>query len=66
MSSKLNLRINKVEECLLQSKMTELNRVLVGFDLEPIRKSEIAHLALRRAIKHVKVNKNGVYVDLPL
>ncbi len=49
---------------MLRDKSIEINKILIGEGIQPLKDSELLHLVLKDAIKRIKVNKEGV-VDLP-
>ncbi len=58
------LRLTAKEQELLRNKTTDLNKRLVACNREPLKDSELAHIALKVGISSLKVSQSGeVIVD---
>lgn len=60
----INLRLSDWEQNELRKKCTEINKLLIKENKEPMKDSELAHAILKKAITNVKLDKNNnIYIE---
>ena len=60
----ITLRLTDWEQEELRKKCTEINKILINSNKEPLRDSELAHELLKIAIKKSKLDKNNnIYIE---
>lgn len=53
------LRLNTKEKELLREKAVEINKILIGKRLEPVKDTELAHIILEESIGCAEVTASG-------
>ncbi len=58
-------RLTDKEVEWIRVKSTEINKILINSNKEPLRDSELLHKILEKTVRYVKVTKNGeIYIDV--
>lgn len=53
------LRLSKNEEKAITEKCTDINKILIMENCQPVKNSELMHIILLDVIKRIKVNKRN-------
>lgn len=60
----INLRLSDWEQNELRKKCTEINKLLIKDNKEPLKDSELAHAILKKAIGNARLDKNyNIYIE---
>lgn len=54
------LRLSKKEQESVKKKCAELNKFLVGKNMEVLSESDVLHFALKNQIEKIEISENGL------
>ncbi len=62
----MTIRLTDDEQELLRKKAIEINKILVGRNLQPLQDSRLLHKILEKSIPYAKVSESGeIILDPP-